>query len=353
MKQKIAFIFLFANLIIFSQKKYPKTYFKKPLDIPLIFAGTFGELRSNHFHAGLDIKTQDKIGLEVYATADGYVSRIKVKQYGYGKAIYITHPNGYTTVYGHLSKFADKIQVYVKAIQYKKESYLTGEIFPKKNKFQLKKGQIIAFSGDTGGSGGPHVHFEIRDTKTGHIINPMLFGITSPDSKKPTFQSLFVYPLSPAARINQQHKRFKIDIKNTGKGKYIADRISASGTIGFGTVVFDRLDKADNKNGIYSLEMLVNGKRYFYYDVETFSFAESKYINLFIDYQYYKKYKNRILKIFKVKANKLSIYKDLINKGKINIKKGLNYTVQIIAKDFSGNTSSIKIPLVGKESNPI
>ena len=346
-------LFIWVSFLSFSQEKYPKNYFQNPLDIPLELSGTFGELRSNHFHAGLDIKTQGKVGFKVFAVADGYISRIKVQQYGYGKTIYITHPNGYTSVYGHLSKFNTKIDAYVKRIQYKKENYETGNIFPKKEAFILKKGQIIAYSGDTGGSGGPHLHFEIRNTKSEHVINPMLFGISIPDSKLPTIQSLLGYPLSEDARINQQNNSHEISIKHMGNGKYIADRITASGTIGFGVHVFDRLDNAWNKNGIYSLEMLVNGKRHYYHDVSTFSFAESKYLNLLIDYSYYKRYKRRIQKTFKENKNELSIYKGLINNGKINIKSGFNYTIEIIAKDIIGNSSSLKIPVIGKKSNAV
>lgn len=346
-------LFIWVSFLSFSQEKYPKNYFQNPLDIPLELSGTFGELRSNHFHAGLDIKTQGKVGFKVFAVADGYISRIKVQQYGYGKTIYITHPNGYTSVYGHLSKFNTKIDAYVKRIQYKKENYETGNIFPKKEAFILKKGQIIAYSGDTGGSGGPHLHFEIRNTKSEHVINPMLFGISIPDSKLPTIQSLLGYPLSEDARINKQNNSHEISIKHMGNGKYIADRITASGTIGFGVHVFDRLDNAWNKNGIYSLEMLVNGKRHYYHDVSTFSFAESKYLNLLIDYSYYKRYKRRIQKTFKENKNELSIYKGLINNGKINIKSGFNYTIEIIAKDIIGNSSSLKIPVIGKKSNAV
>lgn len=337
----------------FSQEKYPQDYFRNPLDIPTFLSGSFGELRSNHFHAGLDIKTQGKQGLPVFAVADGYVSRIKVQQFGYGKAIYITHPNGFTSVYGHLSKFNDEIDAYVKSVQYKKESYQTGNLFFKEDKFPVKKGEIIAFSGNTGGSSGPHLHFEIRDTQTEHIINPLLFGIKVTDTKLPTIQSLKAYALSSDARINQQRKSFQIPIKNLGNGKYIADRITASGTISFGISVFDRFDGANNKNGIYSLEMFLNGKRFYYHDVETFSFSESKFLNLHIDYEHYKKYKRRYQKTFKETANKLSTYEKLINNGKINIQKGMNYTVEIVAKDFKGNTSSVKIPIAGKESNVI
>ena len=352
MKPLLLFFFS-ISLLGFSQKKYPENYVQNPLDIPLVLSGTFGELRSNHFHSGLDIKTQGKTGLKVFVVADGYVSRIKVQQYGYGKAIYVTHPNGYTSVYGHLNKFNDQIETYIKAIQYKKERYETGNIFPKKDAFVLKKGELIAFSGDTGGSSGPHLHFEIRDTATEHVINPMLLGIQIPDSKLPRIRSLQAYPLRSDARINQQHNSHEISLKKVANGKYVADRISASGTIGFGIDVFDRLDNARNKNGIYSLEVLVNGKRHYYHEVATFSFTESKYLNLLIDYEYYKKYKRRIQKTFKVAKNKLSIYDNLINNGEIQIQNGFNYTVEIIAKDFEGNTSSVRIPVAGKESNAI
>ena len=353
MKQTVLLFTFLSTLFCFSQEKYPQNYFRNPLGVPTVLAGTFGELRSNHFHSGVDIKTQGKEGLKVYAPADGYVSRIKVGQYGYGKALYVTHPNGFTTVYGHLSKYADKIQDYVKAIQYKKENYETGNLFFKEDKFPVKKGEIIAFSGDTGSSGGPHLHFEFRDTKTEHIINPLFFGLKPIDTKPPTLLALKAYPLNNSARINNQNKSFVVPLKSLGNGEYKVDKIAASGSIGFSVRVLDRLDKATNKNGIYSLEMFVNGKRFYHHHVETFSFAESKFINLHIDYPHYKKYKKKYQKTYKETANKLSTYDSLINNGKINIKNGLNYNIEIIAKDYNGNASSLKIPVIGKESNTI
>ncbi|SDR89999.1 Peptidase family M23 [Polaribacter sp. KT25b] len=347
------FSFLLLPFLCTSQEKYPQNYFNNPLEIPILLSGSFGELRSNHFHAGLDIKTKGREGLKVLAAAEGYVSRIKVQQFGYGKAIYITHPNGFTTVYGHLSKFADEIEDYVKSIQYKTENYETGNLYFKENEFPVKKGEIIALSGDTGGSGGPHLHFEIRDTASENVINPLLFGIKVDDTIAPTFLNLKVVALNANTRINQQRKSFQIPIKNIGKGKYVANRISASGVIGFGVNVIDRFNNSYNKNGIFSLEMLVNGKRFYYHYVETFSFAESKFLNLLIDYKHYKKYKKKYQKTYKETASKLSTYKNLINNGKIDIKEGLNYNVEIIAKDFEGNLSSIKIPVAGKESNAL
>ncbi len=346
------FIFLvFLSLFGVSQHKYPKDYFSSPLKIPIILSGTFGELRSNHFHSGIDIKTQGKEGIPIYAPANGYVSRLKVGQYGFGKAIYIEHPNGYTTVYAHLQKFENSIQQYVKSIQYKKEKYAIGNIFPKPEKFPIKKGDIIGYTGDTGGSGGPHLHYEIRNTKTEKIINPLLFGINPKDNKRPTIQRLIAYPLSDDARIDNSTNKAILQFKQVEEGNYITDRINASGTIGFGVSTFDRLNGATNKNGIYSLEMKVNGTTVYYHDVETFSFSESKFINLLIDYKHYKKYKKRIQKTHKVLESRLSLYKNLVNNGKIIVKNGSNYTIEILIKDLKNNTTSIKIPVKGVKSN--
>ena len=350
--RKIVFILLvFSYFFGICQDKYPKDYFQSPLNIPIILSGSFGELRNNHFHSGLDIKTQGIEGLEVFAAAEGYISRIKVSQYGFGKSVYITHPNGYTTVYAHLSKFAPKIETYVKSIQYKKEAYDIEETRFKEDTFPIEKGELIAFSGDTGGSGGPHLHFEIRDTESEKIINPLFFGFAINDSIPPIFQSVKVYALEHNSHINHQNNSFQLPIKKSVDGNFIADKIIANNAIGFGVDVFDKGDEAYNKLGIQSLEMLVNGKRFYLHDLETFSFSESKYINLHIDYEHFKKYKSQFQKTFIDSVNTLSTYKELIDFGKINIEKDLNYTISIIAKDFSGNESTLKIPVIGKETD--
>ena len=353
MRLLILFVLLFTTSSFFGQKKYPAKDFRNPLDIKPFLAGTFGELRSNHFHAGLDIKTQRKEGLNVYAAADGYVSRIKVALWGYGKVLYVTHPNGYTTVYAHLSKFGDGIEDYVKSIQYKKESYETGNIFLKADQIPVKKGQVIAYSGSTGGFVAPHLHYEIRDTKTAKIINPFLFGIKVKDTIAPKIKGLFVYPLADSSRINQSVKKALLSFKSIGKNTYTTSRITAKGPIGFGLQVYDQLNGSYNKNGIYSLEMKVNGHKVYHHVLETFSFAESKYVNLLIDYENYARFKNKFQKTFKEKANKLKIYKSLLNDGFIDIKNGYNYNVEIIASDFNGNKTTLKIPVKGLQSNTI
>ena len=351
--KNIILILLFASFTSSAQNKYPTNYFRSPLDISLHLSGTFGELRNNHFHAGVDIKTKRRTGFPVYATADGYVSRIKVAIWGYGKVIYISHQNGYTSVYAHLSKFGDGIQEYVKNIQYQKESYETGNIYPAENEITVKKGQVIAFTGRTGGFVAPHLHYEIRDTKTEHIINPLLFGLKIKDSIAPRINKLIAYPIGEGSRINRSVKKQTLAIKKDSLNNYRTNRISASGSIGFGINVYDLLGKELNKNGVYSIEMKVNGKRHYYHDVETFSFAESKYINLLIDYPYFATYKNRIQKTFREKETKLSIYEDLVKDGFVDVKEGFSYKVEIIAKDFKGNRSSVKIPIIGVKSESI
>ena len=353
MKKKLFLPFLLLHFSLFCQEDFPINYFRSPLDIPLSVSGTFGELRSNHFHAGIDLKTNKRIGLPVYATAEGYVSRIKISVWGYGKVIYIKHPNGFSTVYAHLSKFGKGIEEYVKRIQYFKKSYETGNIYPKKGEILVEKGQIIGYSGRTGGFVAPHLHYEVRDKQNKSIINPLLFGLKVKDSIAPTINKLMAYPIGANSRINRANKKQILPLRKKGDNEYFTNRISAFGKISFGINTFDRLGKELNKNGVYSIEMLVNGKRYYYHNLETFSFAESKYINLLIDYFHYAKHKSKIQKTFKQESNQLSIYKDLVNDGVLEIKEGLNYLVKIVVKDFKGNTSTIKIPIVGIKNNPI
>lgn len=343
---RIFSIFLLTFSTIHAQDKYPTDYFQNPLDIPMYFAGTFGELRSNHFHSGVDIKTQQKEGFKVFAVGDGYVSRIKVSHWGYGKALYVTHPNGYTSVYAHLKKYSDKIEAYIKKHQYKKESFEI-QLYPTSTDLQLEKGEIIAYSGATGGFVAPHLHFEIRDSNA-RPINPMYFGITIKDDKKPSINVLMAYPLDDFSQINQSNIPLQIPFKQVNNGNLLADKIYASGTIGFGVNVFDRLNGALNKNGIVSLEMLVNGERKYKHVLEKFSFAESKYLNLLIDYERYATLKQRVQRCFVEPKNILSIYKDVKNHGYLTIEDGLTYNVEIIAKDFIGNQKKLVIPIIGK-----
>lgn len=356
--KKVSFIvFILLHVQIVGQvnnsmHSYPKGYFQSPMDIPLILSGTFAELRGNHFHAGLDIKTNQREGLHVFAAAEGYVSRIKISHWGYGKAIYITHPNGYTTVYAHLQKFNGKIQQYIKKQQYKKESFEI-QVFPEAGVLPVKKGELIAFSGSTGGFVGPHLHFEIRNTKSEKPINPFYFGFEVPDSKIPRINALMAYPLGKNAQINRLGIPTKLNFVRMEDGNLLANKINAHGLIGFGVNAFDQLDGAFNKNGLYALEMYVNGNKRHRFEANSFSFAESKLINLLIDYERYETLNQRIQKCFIEPENKLSVYEQVTSKGYINIEDMKSYNIEIHAVDFAGNRQIVKIPVIGKKDSII
>ncbi len=339
--------FYFYLTIGYTQTKYPKDYFSKPLEIPLILSGTFGELRSNHFHSGLDIKTQKRVGFNVLSSAKGHISRIKISHWGYGKALYVTHPNGYTTVYGHLKKFAPKIEAYIKKHQYKKESF-TLQLYPDANELPLEKEEVIAYSGNSGGSGGPHLHYEIRD-RNSRPMNPLLFGITLADSKNPEIRACVAYTFGDSSHVNQSNKKSILKIKRLKNGTLTTNQIQAYGKIGFGVNAIDKLDGALNNNGLYSLEMTLNGKKVYEHKVDVFSFTESRYINTLIDYERYYNKRQRIQKCFVEPANKLSIYRNLIQKGYLDIKDKMSYTVKITAKDIKGNSTTLLIPIKGKK----
>jgi len=341
-------LIIFFSLGVFGQDKYPKDTFRSPLDVPVILAGTFGELRGNHFHSGIDIKTQQRQGLPIYAIGKGTVTRIKVSLWGYGKVLYIAHPNGYTSVYGHLQKFAPEIEDYIKKAQYKKKSFEV-EVFPDYGELKVEKGKLIAYSGNTGGSTGPHLHFEIRNSISQKPTNPLLFGIDVRDATDPILEKLYAYPLSKNAQVNQSNDKVQVNFSKQKDGTFLADTVIATGTIGFGILTYDRQDMAANKNGIYSVQQLVNGKLYTEYDFETFSFSETRYINTLIDYDHYGKYQQKIQQCFKAPGNRLSIYNTLKNEGKIAVVEGLSYTVELLIKDLEGNLTKVTIPVEGKK----
>jgi len=351
MKRALSVCLLLLQLAGFGQENYPLEAFRPPLDIPLILAGTFGELRSNHFHSGIDIKTQQREGLPVYSIADGTVSRIKVSLWGYGKVLYIAHPNGFTSVYGHLQKFSPEIEAYVKKIQYDKKSYEI-EVFPAYGELRVQKDSLIAFTGNTGGSSGPHLHFEIRNSISEKPTNPLLYGLEVRDATNPTYDALYAYPLDDNAVVNQSDTKVKIPFRRQEDGTYLAEKVNAIGSIGFGITAYDRQDLAANKNGLFGIEQKVNGKVYTALDFEHFSFAETRLINTLIDYEHFAKYRSRIQRCFKVPGNQLSIYKTLYNDGKITVEEGLSYTVEITIYDLSGNTTKMMIPVSGVREAP-
>ncbi|WP_298320720.1 M23 family metallopeptidase [uncultured Aquimarina sp.] len=349
---RIITLFLVLNIGIgYCQKDIPKDYFINPLDIPLAVSGTYGELRSNHFHSGLDLKTEGQEGLKVYAAANGTITRIKISHFGYGKAMYISHPNGYTSVYAHLQKFSPEIEAYIKKRQYAKESYEI-ELFPKAGALSVKQGEVVAYSGNTGGSGGPHLHFEIRDAKA-RPMNPMSFGIDIKDTKKPTINSVWIYSLDENSHVNGDQQPTKLRLIPLDNGNFKAEGVNAIGKIGIGVSTIDQQNLAANKNGVYKISTELNGQENFALEMKRFSFSETRYINRLIDYSYYKKNRSRITKLFIEKNNPLTIYKNTIDKGIFNVEDSLSYTAKVLVKDFKDNTAEISIPIQGKQLTEI
>jgi murein DD-endopeptidase MepM/ murein hydrolase activator NlpD len=338
------FIFLkdIAAQKVYSDHKYPLTDFRQPLAIvPPALAGSFGELRANHFHSGIDFRTNQRIGYPVYAVADGYVARLRVQNSGFGLALYLNHANGYTSVYGHLSRFNPKIGQEVKNIQYRNKSYEIDE-FPNADFIQVRKGDIIAYSGNTGSSGGPHLHFELRDTKTEATINPQLLGIQIPDNIPPVITAMYVY------RLNEQpfneftpKQYFQVVGSN---GKYTLNKvktINLNGEVGFGITATDKHNGMSGINGVYSIELAIDGKLIYTSALERFSFENSRAINSHIDYPAFLNYKRSIQKSFVDPGNPLQIYSNLVNNGRITFNDGQIHHVNYTLTDSKGNKSTL------------
>ena len=331
---------LFFNTLNNNPKD--KSIFISPVKIPLFFSSNFGELRIDHFHSGLDIKTQGVTGKEVVATADGYVYRISVSPGGFGKALYIRHSSGYSTVYGHLNRFTPEIEAYVKARQYENRSYMV-TLFPSKDKFPVKQGELIAWSGNSGSSSGPHLHYEIRKSENEFPINPLLFDFGCKDSIEPVIEKLVIYPINRHSLINNRNNIIKINVSG-GHGKYFVpaeNEIKISGSAGFGIKSYDLLNDCNNKYEIYSIELAIDKVTIFRYVMDSFSFNESRFINSHIDYEMYLKEKMYIERTFILPNDKLSVYKDVVNRGIFRFLDNNTHHVQITVTDINNNKSTL------------
>jgi murein DD-endopeptidase MepM/ murein hydrolase activator NlpD len=351
-------LFLFAVIFAISnqlsaQKAYPKDYFRSPMDIRLLLSGTFGEIRSNHFHSGIDIKTGGVEGKAVYAIADGYVSRIKVSAYGFGKVFYVNHPNGFVSVYAHLSRFNKATDDYVRKEQYRRESFEI-ELFPSENELPVKKGDVIAYSGNSGSSGGPHLHFEIREGATQKPVNPLLFGYEVKDFTRPKISSIKIYPEGDDASLNGSHKPARYLAEGWGLEHRLANNplIRLSGNISFAIQVHDQQNDTDNKNGPYSISLFIDSVEVYYVRMETFSFDETRYVNSYLDYAEYVRNNIRLQRTRIDPGNKLSIYGNVLNKGVFQFRDTLVHTIRYEVKDVAGNISSLTFQ-VRSEKNAI
>ena len=318
-----------------------------PIDIPIFLSGTFGELRSSNIHAGIDIKTQGREGFPIKAVSNGYVSRIKVSTYGYGKVIYINHFDGNTSVYAHLKKFSSPFVDKVRDKQYNAESFEV-ELFLNPEELPVSKNQIIGFSGNTGGSFGPHLHFELRETNTQKPINPLLSHYNIKDSIRPEIKALFAYPIGENSIINASQQEVEIPFRKVNDSIYIAEKIEAIGKIGLGIITYDRHDNTYNKNGVYGITAKLNGIQVKSLQFSKIRFSDSEYLPTLIDYQRYSRTRQRVQKLFRSSSNELEFFNH-VDDGFIEVEVQKNYAYQIKVEDANHNNRYLLVPIVGKD----
>ena len=350
-------LFYFLTLAVFTsftdptipQKplpNYPKGYFQSPVAHTIELAGTFGELRANHFHSGIDISPGFKLSNEpIYAAAEGYVSRIQVQAGGYGQALYITHPNGYTTVYGHLEKLSFSIDTFLKRKQYASESFEQNLILQPQD-LPVLRGQEIALMGNRGHSSGQHLHFEIRETKTDNPINPLLFGISVSDNIAPTINALKVYLLNDKKEIVDTKI---LDVVRRGRDYVIlGDTVFvASNQVGFALKTYDKQDGKSGNNGVYSLEMKQNDSLLFEFTTEKFGFNETRYLNAHLDYTAQMSRQGFFNRTFLLPGNQLSMYDKVVNNGIISMNNDVK-KITLKSTDAAGNATNLQFYLKNK-----
>ena len=342
MKNLFFILFILGLSIVNSQVVVKEA--NPPVKIPLKLSGNFGELRSSGFHSGIDIKTLGKEGVEIKSIDDGYISRISISLSGFGKAIYITHPNGFTSVYAHLSRFNEKIEKLIRAYQYQKKSFVISKFF-KKNEFIISKNDIIGFSGNTGSSFGPHLHFEIRKSLENLPINPLRFGYPIDDTIPPTIKGLFLYKIG-----EKFNKRKKINIKKISSNKFQSEPIKSNGSFGFGVISDDRQNKSYNINGTYNYRLIKNDSTEFEIEFDNFSFDEKAYQMKLMDYGYYVDKKSRLIKIFNNNGLKTNFIKSK-NSGIIDLVENDSIKIKIILSDYSNNRTQVNVNMIGSKDS--
>lgn len=323
----------------FQATSYPQGYFRNPLDIPISLAANFGELRPNHFHMGLDIRTNQREDLPVYAAAAGYISKIKIEKAGFGRAIYVSHPNGYTTLYAHLNNFYPALNDYVIEKQYKDEKW-EQEFDLEPGQFPVAKGQFIANSGNTGGSAGPHLHFEIRDSKTGNNLNPWLFGLGLPDVIPPYIYRLYYYDRRYST---YQLKPTPVSLAG-GNGHYHTSAgvvVVTTPCISFGIAAEDKNIASSFTLGIYEAAISIDGQLKSAFKMDDISYDDTRYINGSIDFKVRAAGGGYIQHLSRLPGNLSSIFSGA-GDGVIMINDTLVHEAEILLKDVKGNTSTLK-----------
>lgn len=341
-------IFILVSTTIGLSQRFEFPDYHSPLGIPLVLSANFGELRPNHFHMGVDFKTNGKTGYNLYSIDDGYIARVKMSPYGYGKVIYINHPNGITSVYAHCSELKGSVDSLVRSVQYETENYEV-DIYLHPSELSVKKGDVIALSGNTGSSTAPHLHFELRDTETEHCLNPLVFGFDIADHISPEIRKIKAFSINQdACLINGKTKEVTV---NSLKGGYTiykdtlkipANFTTPNGGIGLAFDIIDRLDGASNQCGLYGTYLIIDKDTLFGQRTDEISFDATRFINSHRDMS---ALNNKYHKSFRNKWNPLEIYIN-DNLGIIKIKPGESKDIELIAYDPKGNESRIKFVLM-------
>lgn len=325
-----------------------RTGFRSPLAIPLNLSGNFGEFRSNHFHTGLDLKTQGREGLEVFAVTGGCVSRIRVGPYGYGNALYIDHPNGYTSVYAHLSSFNDEIEAYLRKAQYDLESWEV-DLYPAEGTLCVDSSAVIAKSGNSGSSGGPHLHFEIRETESEWPVNPLLWDFPVADHRAPLVKGAVIAPLSKDAFVQgSQRDQLFLTRASSGEVSLLNDRpIEVHGPVGIGIHTVDLLDGNSNVCGVFRIDLYLNDTLVYAQQIDHLDFSTNRQLYAHADYARLKREKLHVHRTFRLPANRLPIYKTIRNNGELLIKEGELAQVRAEVSDVHGNMTTLTFRLKG------
>ena len=347
-RNKLILFFVLIAVSVTAQIEH----FANPVKIPVYLSGNFCELRPNHFHGGIDIKTQQKTGVPIYAIAEGYISRIVVSPAGYGKALYIEHPGGKSSVYAHLDRFSGEIEAYVKAEQYRLKSFAV-DLKPARDELFVEREQLIAYGGNTGSSGGPHLHFEIRDTETQDALNPLIYGFTVTDKIPPRFFSLIVTPADENSHVGTSHSRriFQTVASGTNYSLGQYKEFEASGRIGLAIRANDFYDGSQNICGIYKAELKVNGEVIFGYSFDRMPFSDTRYMNSHIDYELSLGNGNRVHRLWRQPGNNLKIYHTETDRGLIDVQDGKIYDVEITISDLPGNSAKLNFRIRGVNRN--
>ena len=347
----LALCFLCSSSFLFAQVVYPDKYFRLPLDIPMSLSGTFGEIRPNHLHSGIDLRTNQVEGYPVYAVADGYISRIRVQAWGFGNALYIDHPNGYTSVYGHLQRYNEKITSWLRQRQYDLQQFEV-DIALKPGELMVSKNDIVALTGSSGSSGGPHLHFEIRNTLTEYPINPLLFGYNLADTIAPRIKSIRIIPVKGRGMVNGKTTPVDILISKSTHNNYrltSSKPIEVSGEIAFGIEAEDFQNGNSIPTGVYSIGFYLDDICYTSFRMETFSFSQNKAANSILDYDECMRSKHRYIRSIVDPWNPLKIYDVDRDQGILMFKDNERHLIRCEVKDIQGNTSELIFSVDSKD----